>query len=273
MANFKEYLDKRRQLIDKALDSFLPGGNERPKTIHKAMRYGVFSGGKRIRPIVAAEACKVCGGLLKDALAIGCAIELVHAHSLIHDDLPSMDDDDYRRGKPACHKVFGEANAILAGDALLALAFNALARGLPPKVGIGIIRELSEAIGTRGMIGGQAVDLEFKNRKKDRKLLDYINRLKTSMLFEISAKHGAIAACAGKQKVNRMADYGKNLGILFQITDDILDGEYKAEKRAATKAVRQARLSAGIAKRALKIFGSSAKRLAEIVDYVLERAV
>ena len=163
MTGLEIYLKQSKALIDKALDRYLPSETREPKTIHKAMRYSIFSGGKRIRPIIVLEACKACAGArpralkrryLNEALVIGCAVEMVHAYSLIHDDLPAMDDDDYRRGLPASHKVFGEANAILAGDALLTLAFNILSKHLSAQTGIKAVKELSEAIGTYGMVGG-----------------------------------------------------------------------------------------------------------------------
>ncbi|MBI5144342.1 MAG: polyprenyl synthetase family protein, partial [Candidatus Omnitrophica bacterium] len=198
--NIKYYLKNLKDRIDKSLDEYLPSEKAYPKAIHWAMRYSVFSGGKRMRPILAIESCKVCKGRLKDVLPAACAIELIHTYSLIHDDLPAMDDDDYRRGRPTSHKVFGEANAILAGDALLALAFNIIAKEANGRRGLEVIRELSEAIGTRGMVGGQIVDLEFKNKKLDKKTLNYINRFKTSRLFEASTKIGAIAAQSSKKE-------------------------------------------------------------------------
>ena len=151
----EERLDKVRQSVDRALDSYLPSAAEEPRGIHKAMRYSVFSGGKRIRPLVVIEACRACGGTPKAALAAACAIECVHTYSLIHDDLPSMDDDNYRRGKPTCHKAFDEATAILAGDGLLTFAFLILARKLKPQIASCAIAELADAIGTKGMVGGR----------------------------------------------------------------------------------------------------------------------
>jgi len=269
--NFKNYIEKRKELIDRALDEYLPKGTERPKILHRAMRYSVFSGGKRIRPIIAIESCALCGGKTKDGLTVGCAMELVHTYSLIHDDLPAMDDDDYRRGRPACHKAFGEANAILAGDGLLTLAFNVLSKGLEPKKAVTAIRQVSEAIGTRGMVGGQVLDLELRNRKKDKKTLDYINRLKTSMLFEASAISGAIVAGAGKKALRAVEDYGAYLGMIFQITDDIIDGEYDASIRGKALADHDAKILAKKAKSSLKMFGGMAGRLLEIADYVLKR--
>lgn len=287
--NFKTYLEKRKGLIDRALDRCLPEEMEAPRAVHKAMRYSVFSGGKRLRPIIALESCLICGGRLREALIAASAMELVHTYSLIHDDLPSMDDDDYRRGKPTCHIIFGEANAILAGDALLTLAFNILARGLSPAKGVKVIMELSVAIGTRGMVGGQAMDLEAsakktggKNKKEAKgrrnptcppKLEERrrINRLKTSMLFETSARSGAIVAGAARQEIRAMSDYGGRLGMLFQITDDIMDGEYASDIKGGARPDHDMEILGRGSKSSLNIFGKKAHRLIEIVDHILER--
>ena len=264
-----------KRWIDKALDRILPSGKApAPRSIHKAMRYSVFSGGKRIRPIIAIEAAKACGGRQQDALAAACAIELVHTYSLIHDDLPSMDDDDYRRGRPSCHKAFGEAAAILAGDALLTLAFEAISGDFArrnPKAGIEIVRELSRAAGAKGMAGGQAEDIEFQNKKKSKEKLHHINRFKTAKLFEASAGIGAIAAGAGKKARRALADYGASLGMAFQIVDDIIDGECYAGTSDKDRARREAEGLIEKAKRALKIFGKKSERLIETADNVLAR--
>ena len=256
-----------KELIDRKLDEYLPKESEEPKCLHKALRYSVFSGGKRLRPILAIESAKACGGHLKDVMPAACAIELVHTYSLIHDDLPSMDDDDYRRGKKACHVVFGEANAILAGDALLTLAFNIIAEGLEPKTGMKVIKELSAAVGSQGMVGGQALDLET-NRKKD---LVKVNRLKTAKLFKASAKIGAITAHAGEKKTNALASYGVNLGMAFQIADDIIDrGDY-AKIFGMEKARSDLRNLIKKAKDHLKVFGRPETVLLEMADRILDR--
>jgi len=253
-----------KKLIDKSLDKFLPKASAEPKALHAAMRYSVFSGGKRIRPIVLLECSRACGGNAGNAAPAASAIELVHTYSLIHDDLPSMDDDDYRRGKPSCHKAFGEANAILAGDALLTLAFNIIARNYKPDVCALIIKELSQAIGTKGMLGGQALDIELAGKKKDKKTKILINRLKTARLFELSAKIGAITADASAEKVAAMALYGACLGEAFQVTDDIIDGEKGFSVKDAEAAIRKS-------KESLKVFGKPAERLKEIADSILAR--
>lgn len=269
---FKEYMSKSIKLVDGALDGYLPSEKEGPVIINRAVRYSVFSGGKRIRPILAIESCKACGGREKDAMPAACAIELVHTYSLIHDDLPAMDDDDLRRGKPTCHKVFGDANAILAGDALQAFAFEMISEEMDYNIGMKVIRELSRAIGAKGMVGGQAIDLEYKGKAKKTKTLNNINRLKTAKLFEASAKIGAMAAGAKPGGVTLMADFGASLGMAFQIVDDILDrGDY-----AKIFGMRKARKDAlGLiekAKNGIKKIGEKGNRLAAIADYVLERA-
>jgi len=249
-----------KRLIDRELSKRLPRVSEKPQILHKAMRYSVFPGGKRIRPIIVLEACKTCGGKNHDALAAACAVELIHTYSLIHDDLPSMDDDDFRRGKPSCHKKFGEANAILAGDALLTLAFNILADDLAPKIAVRAIRELSEAAGTHGMVGGQVLDIaKYKN-------IAIINRLKTAKLFEAAAKIGAICAGASEKKIKAMAGYGANIGMAFQLADDLTDkkelgiSDASSARREAGQFIRKA-------KGGLKIF-AAADDLRKIADLI-----
>ena len=248
------------KLIDKNLDKFLPSAKTEPRILHEAMRYGVFPGGKRIRPIILIEAAIACGGNYREAAAAGCAVEFVHAYSLIHDDLPSMDDDDYRRGRPSCHKKFGEANAILAGDALLTLAFDLLANGYAPWIGIKMIKELSAATGSEGMVGGQALDIAG-NKNSDK-----VSRLKTAKLFEASAALGALSTRAGKKKIATMRKYGLNLGMAFQAIDDILDGENIHLRKDAG-------ISIDKAKDALAVLGRPrAERLKKIADTILTRS-
>ncbi len=259
-----------RKVIDKALSAHLPSGRTCSKAVSDAMRYSVFSGGKRIRPILAIESCVACGGKGADILPAACAVEFVHTYSLIHDDLPAMDDDDCRRGKPTCHKVFGEGLAILAGDALLTLAFNIIAKEFKPGIASRMVRELSEASGPCGMVGGQALDLECKN--KDRKTLAFINNLKTAKLFEVSAKLGAIAAGAGEKNIKALAKYGLYTGKAFQIIDDIIDGESYKKDPDMKKARKEGALLTEKAVSALKIFGRKADALKEISGYMLGRA-
>ncbi|MCX5668228.1 MAG: polyprenyl synthetase family protein [Candidatus Omnitrophica bacterium] len=246
--------------IEKALKRHLPKGDD---ALSRAMRYSVFSGGKRIRPILTIESALVCRGSLKDALPAAAAIELVHTYSLIHDDLPAMDNDDLRRGKSTCHKVFGEANAILAGDALLTLAFNIIAKNTKPALGIKIIEELSRAIGVEGMVAGQALDLEFRGKAKKKMIAEKINILKTAELFSAAAKIGALAAGAPTGEIKALGRFGLDLGLSFQVVDDFIDGE-SADNI-------EARRLAETANKELAIFGGRARKLKDISDYLLKR--
>jgi geranylgeranyl diphosphate synthase type II len=269
--NIKERLGSVKELVDKKLDRYLSCKEKRFKTIYDAMRYSVLAGGKRIRPVMVIESCKACGGSVKDAMPSACAVEMIHAYSLIHDDLPSMDNDDYRRGRLTCHKVFGEANAILAGDALLPLALNIMSREMGPERAVRAIAELSDAIGTKGMVGGQVLDLEYKNKKKSLETLIFINMLKTSRLFEASAKLGAIAAGADKKKVEAMGRFGLSFGTAYQIVDDILDKDDYARAFGIEKAKRDSAVLTKKAVHSLDIFGKKADTLREIAAFFLER--
>lgn len=274
----RKYLDHLKENINKALDKRLPKAGVSPKIIHKAMRYSVFSGGKRIRPIILLESCRACCGKadkrpMSGAMAMACAVEMVHAYSLIHDDLPSMDDDDYRRGKLTSHKVFGEANAILAGDALLTLAFNVLANDLEPRTGIRAISELSGAIGTFGMVGGQVMDIEYKGKASIEKVKIEINALKTARLFEASAVMGALAAGASDKKIRAMASFGRSMGEAFQIVDDIMDKDPSGARHSGPAAKRRAGDINSKAKLALDTFGDKADTLRSIADMILKRSV
>jgi len=250
--------------LEKALDKLLPSENTEPKKLHKAMRYSVFSGGKRIRPNILIESAKVCGGKEADALPLAGAVEFIHTYSLIHDDLPAMDDDDYRRGKLSCHKAFGEATAILAGDGLLTLAFETIAKRCPPKVAARAVVRLAQAAGSSGMVGGQEMDLNRRIKKS----AETINLLKTAKLFEVSALLGAIAAGAGEKKVKALADYGRYLGLAFQIADDIADLERYSRQSCRENAVKEASGFLQKAKTAIKIFGKKADRLEKIAEEV-----
>jgi len=278
MREIADRFEKARLEIDEALDRFLPEASRKPGIIHKAMRYSVFSGGKRIRPILVMESCRACAGTngrglknkMKDALAIACAVEMAHTYSLIHDDLPAMDDDDLRRGKPTCHKVFGEANAILAGDALLTLAFNVISAQVEAETSARAIKELSEAIGTFGMVGGQVLDMEHKSGSPGRKVQDEINSLKTARLFEASTKLGAIAAGALKDSA-AMGRYGRAIGEAFQIVDDIMDDDGSANLSGKKRLAAMAFKATSEAKLAVKRFGVKADRLIETADMLLKR--
>ncbi|MFP4459625.1 MAG: polyprenyl synthetase family protein [Candidatus Zixiibacteriota bacterium] len=216
----KDILKNLRKDIDKWLDKLLPPEDKKPETIHKAMRYSVFAGGKRLRPALCILAYRFCGGRRDDLVfPPACALELIHTYSLIHDDLPAMDDDDLRRGKPTSHKVYGEAMAILAGDALHALAFELLA----DSGNIDIIREVASNIGTEGLVGGQVVDIESENQEITEEELHFIHKNKTAALLRTSLRVGAIIADADKEKLEDITEYAKNIGLAFQVVDDILD--------------------------------------------------
>ena len=269
--NYEQFFKRQLVLIEKELRRLLCAHDARPLSIHKAMQYATFTGGKRFRPVLALSACEACGGNPREALLAALAIELIHTYSLVHDDLPALDNDDLRRGKPTCHKKFSEASAILAGDALQTLAFEWIARIKPAERAVHILREISKAAGTHGMIGGQVADLEVLARKKTLAEHDFISRYKTGALIRVSAVAGAIAAGATGRELKAIARYGECLGLAFQVVDDILDkdGYCKAMsvKAAKAKAVRLI----GQAKKEANIFGSKAKELIFLADFLTSR--
>ncbi|NQT06665.1 MAG: polyprenyl synthetase family protein [Candidatus Omnitrophica bacterium] len=270
MNRLKVYFKKQRVLIDRELGKVLPKTNTRPQSLHRAIRYSVFSGGKRIRPILTIESCIVCGGKLRDVLKAACAVEMVHTSSLIHDDLPAMDDDDYRRGRPSCHKRFGEATAILAGDALLTQAFDCLAMSKRKNLLTEAIRELYKEIGSEGMIGGQEVDLRKRNTKK-KSDLDFITEKKTAALFNASLKLGAVFADTSKKKKAAISGFGELLGKAFQLIDDSFDNDGYARLIGRKRSRELAFEYIEKAKQKLSPFGKKADRLKEIADFVVTR--
>ena len=212
--------------VDAALNRCLPSARQRPTKIHASMRYSIEGGGKRVRPILCLAACEASGGSIAKAMPIACALELIHTYSLIHDDLPCMDDDDLRRGRPTNHKIFGEGMAVLAGDALLTLAFEILAQnttGIPAALTLRIIHLLANASNSHNLIGGQVEDLLGEGRKISRSDLRFIHRHKTAALIQASVEAGGLAAQAPPSKMIALQDYGWNIGLAFQIADDILD--------------------------------------------------
>ena len=225
----KAYLQDRQKIVEEALEHYLPREDNIPADIYKAVRYSVFNGGKRIRPILCLAATEAVGGDLGPAIPVACALELIHSYSLIHDDLPAMDDDDFRRGKPTCHKVFGENIAILAGDALLTEAFVLLSHvekvRLSAERRLAVIQEIAKAAGICGMVGGQALDVLSGKSVSDEGTLYEIHRRKTGALFVAAVKAGAIIFNARKDKIQALAEYGINVGLAFQIADDILNVE------------------------------------------------
>jgi len=239
MFDLKSYVDERCRLIEAALDAQMPSENTPPAVLHKAMRYSVFSGGKRLRPIlclVAAEAVKDPSGNasrdLQNVMLPALAVELLHTYTLIHDDLPCMDNDCLRRGKPASHVVFGEANALLAGDALQALAFDMVARAPVPSryPSNQLVLELAEAAGSRGVVGGQVEDLAACNSEQSADIVGFIHLHKTASLFRSAVRMGGISGNALEEDLGELTEYGVNLGLAFQIADDLLDAECGTKK-------------------------------------------
>ncbi|HYJ05865.1 MAG TPA: farnesyl diphosphate synthase [Chthoniobacterales bacterium] len=288
----KRYLVARQKEVDRALDRFLPKATVRPATIHKAMRYSLFAGGKRLRPILCLAAAEACGDKTSAALPLACAVECIHTYSLIHDDLPSMDNDDLRRGRATCHKVFGEGIAILAGDALLTIAFEIAAQTRPSaRYDLReLFREITTAAGSRKLIAGQVADLEAEGRRINRAQLRYIHENKTAALLTSSVRLGAMAAKASAKQLTAITAFGRALGLAFQVIDDILDvtqtseklgksaGKDVAAKKATYPAVIGLAKSRAEAKRltiradaALANFGRSADRLREIAKHLLAR--
>jgi geranylgeranyl diphosphate synthase type II len=291
--NFREYLAGQQQLIDRELERLVPGENVPPATIHRAMRYSLFAGGKRVRPILCLEAGRAVAASPHGIETAACSLEFVHTYSLIHDDLPALDNDDYRRGKPTSHKVFGEAMAILTGDALLTLAFETLSKmnSVDDDRKARVIAELATAAGTvGGMIGGQVADLEGEGKAPDAQLLESIHRAKTGALLRASVRMGAIYAGADKRQLDSISRYGEHVGLAFQIVDDILDVEQSSESLGKTagkdaqqhkitfpavyglnESRRMAEEERVSAHEALAIFGARAGRLGELADLIVQR--
>lgn len=228
MKGTEDRLQAMRAAIDDALDRHLPAAKERPQTLHEAMRYSVFAGGKRLRPALCIAACEACGGTADQALDAACALELLHTYTLIHDDLPAMDDDTLRRGRPTCHIKFDEATAVLAGDALLTLAFEMLA--VRPAGGPALALELARAAGSRGVIGGQAEDLAAEGKMPSADTVEYIHRNKTAALIRAACVMGGLCAETDSRTLETLRLYGENTGLAFQITDDLLDESATVEE-------------------------------------------
>jgi geranylgeranyl diphosphate synthase, type II len=242
MVDIVRYLQEQKALVDAALARYLPGEEHYPPAIFQAMRYSVFAGGKRVRPILAIAAAEALGGTAADVLPLACALECIHTYSLIHDDLPALDNDDYRRGRLTNHKVFGEANAILAGDALLTFAFELMgdARHWPqfaPERVVQVMHEVAYAIGTFGMIGGQVVDLQMEGQDVALLALQYIHAHKTGALIRTSVRSGAILGGGSPAAVEALTHYGTHIGLAFQIMDDILD--VRGDEQLMGKALRK----------------------------------
>lgn len=233
--DIRSYLAKKKELVDKALEALVPPAKTFPPAVFEAMRYSLFAGGKRVRPILAVAAAEALGAKTAGLLPAAGALELIHTYSLVHDDLPAMDDDDLRRGRPTCHKVYGEAIAILAGDGLLTMAFEALSdprrlKAIPAPRLLAIIRELATASGVFGMVGGQVVDIQSEGKEMDLPTLEYIHTHKTGALIRASVRVGALYAGAGERQFAALSRYGELVGLAFQIADDILDLTGKEEE-------------------------------------------
>ncbi|MBU1006003.1 MAG: polyprenyl synthetase family protein [Candidatus Omnitrophica bacterium] len=265
--DIREYIDKKKKIIDKALDQYLPSVKTKPAVIHKAMRYSMFPGGKRIRPVLTLAGFEACGGKGNGILPVACAIEFIHAYTLIHDDLPCMDNDDYRRGKLSCHKKFNEGLALLAGDALLTMGLQMLSETGKT----GIVTEITKAAGSSGIIGGQVVDMETQGGGKDKKELDYIVSHKTGLLFEAAVKVAGMFKGAGEKKINALAGFGRHLGFVFQLIDDLIDKDGYVKLYGEEHTRKMAALLTDRAKGQLNIFGKKAKRLSGIADLFLKR--
>ncbi len=289
----QDTLEQGRAAADQALERLIPAATQHPVSIHKAMRHSVFAGGKRLRPILCREAGRMVAGSLPDGIdELGAALEMLHTYSLIHDDLPALDNDDLRRGRPTCHVVFGEAIAILAGDALQTQAYEVLARlRCPAEARVRIVEEIAHGTGTiDGMIGGQVVDLEAEHSKPDVKTLEYIHRAKTAALITASLVSGGLYAQGRNAEIENLRSFGQQIGLAFQIIDDVLDvtqtseqlGKTAGKDTAAEKATypamfgvdeslrkADALIHSGFAE--LDAFGTPAEILKDLARYLVER--
>lgn len=293
--DFLSELGKRTIIVNEALERLLPPVETYPRTIHEAVRYSLFAGGKRLRPVLALASAEILGGSQRDILPAACALELIHTYSLIHDDLPAMDNDDLRRGMPTCHKKYGEAMAILAGDALLTMAFELITLCpvtdvITPASLITVIAEISRASGTAGLVGGQVVDIMSTSSKVDEETLVYIHRCKTGAMYRASVRTGAILSGAGQKDLDNLTGYAEHLGMAFQIADDILDivgdeknigkpvkSDIKNDKATypamygIEEAARMARDQMEKALRSIDGYGEKADFLRELVKFVVNR--
>ena len=294
--NLQDVLSGKRRIVESALERYLPDVSDNPSVIHEAMRYSIAAGGKRLRPILLLMSAEILGRNPEDFAFAAAAVEMVHSYSLIHDDLPAMDDDDLRRGKPTNHKVYGEAIAILAGDALLTLAFQIMsdpahAELFPSKTLLAAGHELASASGTSGMLGGQVLDIQAEGRALHAEELEAIHRRKTGKLLSASLRIGAILCDADKQQLEALTRYGEQIGLAFQVVDDILDLEGNAEelgknpqsdlqKEKSTypalfglqESKKIAHTLINNAKHALHIFGERAYYLEQLAEYIIARS-
>jgi len=283
--NLDTYLIERRALLEEALEQMLPAETEPPTTIHKAMRYSMFAGGKRLRPILCMAAAEACHGSLEAAIPLAVAVECLHTYTLIHDDLPCMDDDDLRRGQPTCHKVFGEGIAVLAGDALQAFAFEIAA-----KAGGEFAHELAVTSGSRKLVGGQVLDLEGEEKQLTLEELKFVHMSKTAALLTTSVRFGGMSAGASAESLEALTKFGEYAGLAFQVIDDILDvtqsseqlGKSAGKDEATDKSTypaligleesrKEAARLTDAAKHSLDHFGDKGDALHELANYLLDR--
>ncbi|AJF07932.1 polyprenyl synthetase family protein [Geoalkalibacter subterraneus] len=293
--DLKAYLKQKAALVDEAIMRYLPAPDTMPAKLHQAMRYSVMAGGKRVRPVLMLAACAAVGGNEKNALPAACAMEMIHTYSLIHDDLPAMDDDDFRRGRPTNHKVYGEATAILAGDALLTEAFILLSDArinsdVPPEVLLRVCSTIARCAGSMGMVGGQVVDMESEGKEIDFPTLEYIHTHKTGALILAAIQSGALIGGADEKTFDALKRYGGAVGLAFQVADDILDvvGDSQALGKSAGRdhargkntypaligldaSRSRARDLVNVAHQAIEPLGEAAEPLRAIASYIIER--
>jgi len=289
---FLQYAETVRGEIDDALDRYTQYDEDCPAVLRDAIRHSLLANGKRLRPLLVLMAAEACGLERRRAMSAACAVEMVHTYSLIHDDLPAMDDDDLRRGQPTCHVNYGEANAILAGDALLAQAFEVLAAGIsPPDIAARCCRELAQAAGASALVGGQVDDLASTLTDNDLDRLERIHHRKTGAMFRVSSRLGAVVASADEQRIAALDEFGEKLGLAFQIVDDLLDirGEERALGKSVGKDAEQGKITFPAvlgedesrrraerlireAERALALLATKAEHLESLAWYVLERS-
>lgn len=300
--DIKRYLKEKKEIVDSALESYFPSRSGSaaegvfPTSLHKAIRYSLFAGGKRVRPILSMAAFEAVGGKGEGILPFACALEMIHTYSLIHDDLPALDNDDYRRGQPTCHRMFGEAIGILAGDALLTEAFRlmtdrskgGLSSGEMPVVDI--VHEVAHAAGMHGMVGGQVLDIESEGKEVDLPIVEYIHTHKTGALILVSVRIGALAGGGDESKMKSLTRYGEGIGLAFQIADDILNVEGNAvllgkktgsdlSKGKATypsifgveESKKRARELIELSVESIRTFGPEAQPLREIAWFIISR--
>lgn len=290
--DLKSWVDQRSKEVNRALDKFLPKARTKPGTMHESMRYSLFAGGKRMRPALTLAAAEACGGSYDDAIPLACAVECIHTYSLIHDDLPAMDNDDFRRGKPTNHKVYGEGIAILAGDALLTQAFEIAAqcRGWKRYSHQDVILEVAKASGSLQLIAGQVADMEGEGKKLGVPQLKYIHERKTSALLCCSTRLGGMSANCTPRQLEALTDFGYKVGLAFQVIDDILDVTQTSEQLGKTagkdldaqkatypsivgieKSRKIAQQLTNKAFAALKVFRGKAQALEALAEYLLKR--